>query len=204
MASETDVIMLCGHCGNQTAFEVKGAYSRSASYYNTSSKKWRYYDEPYSLLRCRTCSHPMLVKYLGDEFDEEVLYPVSKTGLTNVPTQIEKEYKATLQVRHISSNACAVLARRTLEAIFSHENAAGRTLSDKVNDLIKSERIPPLLADVAHLGRQIGNLGAHFDKEEVTEADVTAMIDFLETILEYLYVLPAKVATVKARFTKTP
>jgi hypothetical protein len=74
---------------------------------------------------------------------------------------------------------------------------------EKVNNLIKSERIPPLLADVAHLGRQIGNLGAHFDKEEVTEADVTAMLDFLETILEYLYVLPPKVAAVKARLNRT-
>ena len=78
------------------------------------------------------------------------------------------------------------------------------TLADKVNNLIKSDRIPPIVADMAHLGRQIGNLGAHFDKQEVTEADVTAMLGFLETILEYLYVLPAKVATVKARLSKTP
>jgi hypothetical protein len=139
-----------------------------------------------------------------DDLDYEVLYPVSKTNLTNLPKTIEKEYEATLKVRHISSNACAVLARRTLEAIFAHENAVGRTLSDKVNNLIKSERIPPLLADVAHLGRQIGNLGAHFDKQEVTEVEISAMLDFLEIILQYLYVVPAKVAKVRARLNRTP
>ncbi len=96
------------------------------------------------------------------------------------------------------------MARRTLEAIFTQENARGQTLADKINDLLKSKSIPPLLAEVAHLGRQIGNLGAHFDKEEVTEQDVSAMLEFLETILEYLYVLPAKVATVRARLTRNP
>ena len=133
-----------------------------------------------------------------------LFHPVVRKSLTNLPIDIQKEYEATLKVRNISSNACAVLARRTLEAIFTHENAEGRTLADKVNNLIKSDRIPPIVADMAHLGRQIGNLGAHFDKQEVTEADVTAMLGFLETILEYLYVLPAKVATVKARLSKTP
>jgi len=180
--TDTNMVMLCGHCGNRTTFEVKGEYSRKAYWRNDPRQT---YDVPYHLLRCLTCSYPTLVEFL-DEIDEEVLYPAVRTSLTNLPKQIEKEYQASLKVRYISSNACAVLARRTLEAIFTHENAVGRTLSEKVNDLIKSERIPPLLADVAHLGRQIGNLGAHFDKEEVTEADVTAILDFLETILEYL------------------
>jgi hypothetical protein len=136
------------------------------------------------------------------DLEEIILYPTTKNSLTNIPSVIQKEYEATLKVRNISSNACAVLARRTLEAIFAHEKAEGRTLADKVNNLIKSDRIPPLVADLANMGRQIGNLGAHFDKEEVTEADVAAMLDFLETILEYLYVLPAKVDTVRARLTR--
>ncbi len=72
----------------------------------------------------------------------------------------------------------------------------------KVDYLLKSASIPPLLADVAHLGRQIGNLGAHFDKQEVTEEDISAMLDFLEIILQYLYVVPAKVIEVKARLMR--
>jgi hypothetical protein len=41
-------------------------------------------------------------------------------------------------------------------------------------------------------------------EEKVTEEDVTAMLDFVEAILEYLYVAPAKVAAVKASLSKTP
>lgn len=199
--ADTQRVMLCGHCGNITAFEVEGGYAGKVRYYFSTTKVTEIDDVPYVLLRCLTCSYPTLML---DDLDYAVLYPVSKTNLTNLPKTIEKEYEATLKVRHISLNACAVLARRTLEAIFAHENAVGRTLSDKVNNLIKSERIPPLLADVAHLGRQIGNLGAHFDKQEVTEVEISAMLDFLEIILQYLYVVPAKVAKVRARLNRTP
>jgi Domain of unknown function (DUF4145) len=111
----------------------------------------------------------------------------------------------TLQAQNISPNLCAISARRTLEAILTHEKAVGSKLNHKIDYLLKSQRIPPLLADLAHSGREIGNLGAHFDEneEEVTYRDVSIMLEFLETILEYLYVLPAKVAKVKARLDRT-
>jgi hypothetical protein len=35
--------------------------------------------------------------------------------------------------------------------------------------------------------RQIRNLGAHDAEDEVTEADVRIIVDFLEAILEYLF-----------------
>lgn len=138
-----------------------------------------------------------------DETDYRVVYPVAKTPLTNLPVKIAKEFEATLKVQSINANACAVQARRTLEAIFVHEGATKGTLAEKIETLIKNARIPPLLADIAHIGRRIGNLGAHFDIGEATSEDVAVMIVFLETILEYLYVIPAKVASVKARLDKT-
>lgn len=217
--SKAAEVMLCGHCGKQAAFKVMAQNDGTPVWSDTYSGEeivvWR-------VLQCTSCGEATLEQsiieysfYTGPDgshlikpiaADKRILYPGEKTRtpLANIPKLIEKEYEATLKVRDISSNACAVLARRTLEAIFTHENAIGNTLMQKVDNLIKSERIPPLLADVAHLGRQIGNLGAHFVKEEVTEEDVAAMLDFLEAILEYLYVLPAKVATVKARLYRTP
>ncbi len=58
---------------------------------------------------------------------------------------------------------------------------------------------------MAHQIRQIRNLGAHADEDdEVTGADVPIMLDFLEAILEYLYVAPAKIAAVQVRLKKTP
>jgi hypothetical protein len=47
------------------------------------------------------------------------------------------------------------------------------------------------------------NLGAHDAEDDVTEEDVPIILDFLEAILEYLYVATAKIAAVQARLSKT-
>ncbi len=127
----------------------------------------------------------------------------AKLPLTNLPEPIEKKYKAALRVQDIEPSACAVLAGRTLEAICNYENAIGKSLSEKLNNLVGLERIPKTLAEMAHQLRQIRNLGAHDAEDEVTEEDVPIILDFLEAILEYLYVAPAKIAAVQARLKKT-
>jgi hypothetical protein len=134
----------------------------------------------------------------------EVLYPAVRSPLTNLPDLIEKAYISTVKVRHIEPNACAILAGKTLEAICNHENAQGKVLADKMHYLANSQRIPQTLAVMARQLRQLRNLGAHDDaNDKVTEADVPIIIDFLEALLEYLYVAPAKIAAVQARLKKT-
>ncbi len=215
--SKNEEVMLCGHCGKTAVFYVRAQNDAKPDFSD---------DYPgqeitvFRVLLCSSCGEPTLeqsrVEYRFERdldgsalttpitAEKKILYPGTQTKnpLTNIPKIIEQEYEATLKVRDISSNACAVLARRALEAICVYENAEGKTLMHQVEYLLKSERIPPLLADIAHLGRQIGNLGAHFVKVEVTEEDIAIMLDFLETILEYLYVIPAKVATVKAKLNR--
>src|SRR5258708_4078785 len=134
-----------------------------------------------------------------------VLYPEPKirTPLTNLPETIEKKYLAALKVQDIEPSACAVLAGRTLEAVCNHEKAVGKTLADKINNLLTSNRIPKTLAEMAGQLRQIRNLGAHAAEDEVTEEDVPIILDFLEAIREYLYVPPATIAAVQARLKKT-
>jgi hypothetical protein len=163
------------------------------------------------LLRCPACLRPTLEEIYeleGDPFPEEkILYPsFPQANLisTNLPHEIAQEYEAALKVRDISDNACAVLIRRTLEVICRHENAKGKDLFIQIQVLATSGHIPQPLADMAHLLRKIGNLGAHADEDFITKSDVTTMIDFLEAILEYLYVAPAKISAVQKRLKKTP
>ena len=199
--AEAEVLVTCGHCGNKENCKVKAEYAQ-----DLTSKYDDHYVTTWRTLECPACSGLILQQtYFDSEsigYEEiKILYPAARARLTGLPVEIAKEYEAALKVQRISSNACAVLARRTLEAILTHENATGDTLMLKVDSLVKSERIPRLLADVAHLGRQIGNLGAHFEKGEATNEDVAVMLEFLETILEYLYVIPDRVAFVKARLS---
>ncbi len=201
--TEAEVLVTCGHCGNVANSKVKSEYTRHIT------TEWDdHYVTTWRLLECPACNGIILHKTYHDSDmppkepeDVTILYPTGRTRPPKLPIEIAKEYEATLKVRKISSNACAVLARRTLEAICKQQGATGGSLFQQLDSLLKSASIPPLLADIAHLGRQIGNLGAHFGKGEATDEDVDVMLDFLETILEYLYVIPAKVASVKSRLT---
>ena len=214
----------CSHCGKQTVFVVRG---EGAQYGKDQV------DDPYTtpydfqtitiwrILECALCGKPTIVeetieysfhtneveKFATVNFIETtVLYPEAKrpkTPLTNLPETIEKKYKATLKVQNIEPSACAVLAGRTLEAVCNYENATGGTLSAKLNALANSDRIPPTLAQMARQLKQLRNLGAHDAEDDVTEEDVPIILDFLEAILEYLYVAPAKIEAVQARLAKT-
>jgi Domain of unknown function (DUF4145) len=220
--NDTQKSMLCGNCGKQAVFTVRAEWKKDEvaiidSPYNEGQDiiTWR-------VLECTGCKSPTLAEtkslysfvdhelYAGVELissETIILYPgakPAKTPLTNLPETIEKKYQAALKVQDIEPSACAVLVGRTLEAVCNYEKATGKTLSDKVNNLVNSDRIPTTLAEMAHQLRQIRNFGAHDADDEVTEEDVPIILDFLEAILEYLYVAPAKIAAVQARLKKTP
>ena len=91
-----------------------------------------------------------------------------------------------------------------MEAACNHEQAQGRTLAQKLNYLAENGRIPNTLAEMARQLKELRNLGAHDAEDEVTEQDVPIILDFLETILEYLYVAPAKIEAVRTRLTRLP
>jgi len=203
------MIMLCGHCGNQTVWELHEPY--------TTDKKFPYgHDELsesiiFSTLMCPRCSLPTLRRTVKifNEVDVEtfsertaVLYPSETGQLSNLPETIERRYKSALKVRYVEPNARAVLVGRTLEAACNHENAQGRTLAQKLNHLAQRGRIPTTLAEMAQQLKELRNLGAHDTEDEVTEEDVPIIIDFLEAILEYLYVAPAKIEALRARLNK--
>jgi ribosomal protein S15P/S13E len=206
----------CPHCEKARKWSLLGSFdeeSRVEEEDVTFYRTWR-------LLQCPACEKAILeeITYLeGDaDPDEKILYPSAKASPAitppiihseisdEVPSEISSEYESALKIRDISPPACAVLIRRTLEVICQYEKATGKDLNAKIHALAASRRIPQTLADMANLTRQIGNLGAHVDpNDKVTRSDVTTMIDFLEAILEYLYVAPAKIAAVQKRLSKT-
>jgi hypothetical protein len=96
------------------------------------------------------------------------------------------------------------MAGRTLEAVCEHEGIAGRNLAERLHQLQEGNRIPPMLADMARQLRIIRNIGAHnINTGDVTREDAATVMEFLEAILEYLYVAPAKVANVERRLQRS-
>jgi Domain of unknown function (DUF4145) len=201
------VVMQCGHCGKRSAFNVRGECTRTSDPHII--------DLVYNLtvwhtLQCLTCLQPTLrqTNYIVDDAlmsapDTKVLYPTTGTRLNNLPDTIKRRYMSALKVRDIDPNAYAVLVGRTLEAVCKHEKALGKTLAEKLSNLVDADRIPRPLAEMAQQLRQIRNLGAHDTEDEVTENDVPIILDFIEAILEYLYIAPAKITAVQERLKKS-
>jgi hypothetical protein len=191
---------------NKTAFKRRGAYSHedhSPNEYTVEVTEW-------VLLECQSCSMPALQQntlqagLLMKEAPRTtaIIYPLSRFSLMGIPSSIEKQYQAALKVRNVEPSACAVLAGRTLEAICIYEKAGGKTLAEKLTYLASTGRIPDTLAHMTHQLRQIRSMGAHDTEKHITEEDIPIILGFLEAILEYLYVAPAKGAAVSGRRTR--
>jgi hypothetical protein len=212
--------MQCAHCGKLAIFTVRAEGRKDGaviidSPYNEGQDiiTWR-------ILECTWCKNPTFEETKADyQFVEHALYagvePVTSEtnilypsvrgpiSLKNVPKAIEKEYMSALKYQSGDPNACALYVGRTLDEVCNYEKIKDARLVERLNELIKSKNLPAPLATMAHKIRHIRNLGAHADgKNEVTEEDVPIILDFVELILEYLYVAPAKITYLQERLNR--
>lgn len=202
---------LCFHCGVVTVLRIRTEYTYAITpedYTGTKDIeriKW-------SLLQCPECFKPTLLQvdqvsqrvethlWKTKVIDMQALYPAEIKIPSSIPEPIRKLYAEAILVKLLSPSSCAVLVRRTLEAVCRHEHATGRTLADKLRNLANSGKVPQTLVDVAFHLKQLGNLGAHFDVDDgVTTEDMPIILDFAGLFLEYLYEAPAKIQEVRDR-----
>lgn len=119
-----------------------------------------------------------------------------------VPSEIASALnEAVLCLSANCPRAAAVMARRTLEAIAT-DKGGGKSkdaLAKQLANMAASGLLQPTLADWAKEVRAIGNSGAHFDPiDTVSNADASQLIEFLQALIEYLYVLPYDLAQRRA------
>jgi len=93
--------------------------------------------------------------------------------------------------------ATAVLCRRLLEGItltMLPEDQRKGTLSRQLKALSEHRDLKKPIETLADAIRKGGNLGAHFDLErEPDEETVSLMIDLLDYLIEYLFILPKRI-----------
>jgi hypothetical protein len=97
--------------------------------------------------------------------------------------------------------AAAGQARRTLEGVIKHllgSNATGRMLGALLRDLPNHVPLDQPIKDAADALREGGNLASHFDLTSRPDAAVAkAMVQLLDDLIEYLFLLPENVAEVR-------
>lgn len=187
----------CTHCG---VISVLGTTMFDGFVYEYEKSNKETY---HKLCRCLKCDNLLLFKvnesyedpdgYIRNLKDENVeqLWPTVSRVETDAPDRVRYLYAEAQKVKRFP-NPYAVQLGRALEAAANDKGAKGRTLNDKLNWLVVEELLPGVFGEMAHVNRILRNWGAHDLDIEVEEEDVQIIDEFFETIIEYLYVAPAK------------
>jgi len=119
-----------------------------------------------------------------------------------VPLGIANDYKEACLVFPFSSKASAALSRRCLQNLLRDAaKVKPSDLSKEIQEVIDSSRLPSQLAESIDAIRHIGNFAAHPMKSKSTGEIVDVEpeeaewnLDVLESLFDFFYVQPAKVA----------
>lgn len=194
----------CVHCGNRTTAELLSqATTSETAISNSSTMDTLDFDVYYSLLKCNTCDAVSLV--VNTEYDDNpsdleearLLYPERQAISTGVPKAIRKEYAEAEKIEKASPPAYAVMLGRALESLCKDQLAKGRTLKEQLEDLSTRDIIPRTLCEMGQTLRSLRNVGAHVTDYELDRDEVQTMKEFFLTMIEYVYVAPAKLDGLK-------
>ncbi len=154
------------------------------------------------LAHLQIVSNPRRVK-LSEIIDEWKLRPYSlaKPQPDYVPAPLREDYYEACKIRDLSPKASATLSRRCLQGMI--RDFCGITKSRLVDEIralekaIECDAAPKGVSaetiDALHQVRELGNIGAHMEKDinlivDVDAGEAQAMIELLEMLFEEWYV----------------
>jgi hypothetical protein len=139
---------------------------------------------------------------------EIFMYPSAKRiyrsdGAAEIPPQLQRAFASTIDSFNSSNyTATAVGARRTLEGIFQYllpENERNKPLARLIEAATGSVDLAAPLKSLSHAIRGGGNLGAHFDPDKEPDENMARqMLELLDYLISYLYVLPKKITDLES------
>lgn len=94
-------------------------------------------------------------------------------------------------------DAAAVQLRRTLEAAAAHKGIRNRTLVQSVEAMITAGLVTKDFGDVLTHVRKLGNLGAHYSDEVLSEAEVQRALRFTTQFLRNVFEVPGELEELK-------
>ncbi len=133
-------------------------------------------------------------------------YPKARVTVDpSVPAELTADYLEAQRCFSVAAwRACAVMARRFVHSVMQNKGAVGDDLWKQIKDLEERRVLTPTLAEACQHVRIFGKYAAHtFDLgltalAETTMEDARAALDFCEMLIEYIYVLEAKMQASRA------
>ncbi|WP_433946212.1 DUF4145 domain-containing protein [Paenibacillus sp. SN-8-1] len=213
----SDKVLHCSHCGNKTLMKLVAEHELNDQ--DHIYERWSadpvhsfYWFSHWKLYLCPVCKNVSLIRLSGDSEDigprgepiitETTLYPPYSIENKYIPTPVGTAFEAALKVRHLEGAVCVLALRRALEKLCKHEGAEGKDLFNKLKNLQDKGKLPPIMDDIAFILRIEGNSAAHADDVEFDTNTVNQLIDFTQTILDYMYTLPNKIKAAQTRIAE--
>ncbi|MFH1081302.1 MAG: DUF4145 domain-containing protein [Pseudomonadota bacterium] len=100
-------------------------------------------------------------------------------------------------------SASVVMSGRTLEGVCKHYSAKNKTLSVGLKELKEKGIIDERLFKWGEELRKQRNVGAHASDEKISKEDAKDLLDFVNAICEYVFVLTEKFNKFMERKSKT-
>lgn len=198
----------CAHCGRLQVFNVSSwtPHQKAANYI---------------VVKCAVCDKVIIFFYvdLCPAENETIqgtlyMYPNSNLSQERRPKddilqlgddweRVKKAYVSAIDVYNAGVwPATLGECRRTLEGIskklVTDDNIS--KLHKRIEMLPQRHDLQKPILDLAFLVKEGGNLGAHFDNEKDPDQELaTMMLDLLEYLIEYLFVLPARIDSIRTK-----
>jgi signal recognition particle subunit SEC65 len=205
-------VLLCISCGNKTFMGKVASYQDKEEEWDeddyerfhvgTISKTWELYF-------CPVCHNVTLELIQWEDYHGcpeprtyTIVYPAMMSKSQAVPMKIKRAFDAALKVRNIDGAICALSIRRTLEMMCKEKGETKGSLYQKLTNLALKGILPPILDKMASVLRTLGNNAAHAEDKDFPPKLVSSMIEFTEIILDYVYLLPKKLADIQSDIDK--
>lgn len=125
-------------------------------------------------------------------------------GSDSLGSALSREYGNMLRAYNARIwDSAATNCRRVMECIIADkvgESGKHKPLYEGIKELSTSAELADPLIDLSDKLRKGGNLGAHFTGDRSTDRETAEiMVSLSEYIIEYMYILPARVSDLEAR-----
>lgn len=210
MSNIKNQVHTCFHCGNTGILKPIGKtewknediledqFGNVINYTLIEHEDWHIFE-------CPVCNKPVIIseyildaaEYVPPEIKTE--YPTIAVSPEGVPNEIYSAFESAVKTKGIDYSICLLSLRRVLEMICKEKGAVGKDLEKKIENLIEQNILSPAFADACWIIRELGNCAAHADKMNFYPYQVDQVIEYVSTIINYLYSMPARVSALKKK-----
>lgn len=206
---EDFILTTCRECGNKGLLKNVAQYNQSIPDY-CDGEIIATYDYNWVLLECPVCNSISLYQRSCDNFimdmngneiyEEKVVFPTIKE-FNNVPKDILKSYEAAVRSSKVDLSISLIAIRAVLEKICKERGTNRKNLDKMLKQMVERHILPETLDKCGFIIRKMGNSGAHGDDDSMLrESEVSELIDFIETIMYYIYELPVKIDKLNQKY----